>query len=176
MELNVWEEISSQLKQTRLSNITLNVKNKNKKNFEKALSSTNFQKPQLLSQSVHPFLLLTLYLPRYLYLLLMFRAAIFMFHPFSGISHSWKFNLVPGSFPWRMEGKALGSRLVEFDKRELKHQTLQVPRTPTRCIFAAGQPLRMSRRFWAAVTDFKTRVFRLKPEVQKRERVKIVNI
>ena len=33
-------------------------------------------------------------------------------------------------------------------------------------IFAAWQPLRMSRRSWNAVTDFKTRVLRLKPEVQ----------
>ena len=50
--------------------------------------------------------------------------------------------------------------------RELKHQTLLVPPTPTGSIFAAWQPLRMSRRSWAAVTDFKTRVLRLKPEVQ----------
>ena len=50
--------------------------------------------------------------------------------------------------------------------RELKHQTILVPRTPTGSIFAAWQPLRMSRRSWAAVTDFKTRVLRLKPEVQ----------
>ena len=50
--------------------------------------------------------------------------------------------------------------------RELKHQTFLVPRTPTGSIFAAWQPLRMSRRSWAAVTDFKTRVLRLKPEVQ----------
>ena len=41
-----------------------------------------------------------------------------------------------------------------------------VPRTPTGSIFAAWQPLRMSRRSWVAVTDFKTRVLRLKPEVQ----------
>ena len=41
-----------------------------------------------------------------------------------------------------------------------------VPRTPTGSIFAAWQPLRMSRRSWARVTDFKTRVLRLKPEVQ----------
>ena len=50
--------------------------------------------------------------------------------------------------------------------RELKHQSFLVPRTPTGSIFAAWQPLRMSRRSWAAVTDFKTRVLRLKPEVQ----------
>ena len=50
--------------------------------------------------------------------------------------------------------------------RELKHQTFLVPPTPTGSIFAAWQPLRMSRRSWAAVTDFKTRVLRLKPEVQ----------
>ena len=50
--------------------------------------------------------------------------------------------------------------------RELKHQTILVPRTPTGSIFAAWQPLRMSRRSWVAVTDFKTRVLRLKPEVQ----------
>ena len=50
--------------------------------------------------------------------------------------------------------------------RELKHQTLLVPRTPTGSIVAAWQPLRMSRRSWAAVTDFKTRVLRLKPEIQ----------
>ena len=50
--------------------------------------------------------------------------------------------------------------------RELKHQTILVPRTPTGSIFAAWQPLRMSRRSWAAVTDLKTRVLRLKPEVQ----------
>ena len=37
---------------------------------------------------------------------------------------------------------------------------------PTGSIFATWQPLRMSRRSWAAVTDFKARVFRLKPEVQ----------
>ena len=49
---------------------------------------------------------------------------------------------------------------------ELKHQTFLVSRTPTGSIFAAWQPLRMSRRSWAAVTDFKTRVLRLKPEVQ----------
>ena len=41
-----------------------------------------------------------------------------------------------------------------------------VPRTLTRSIFAAWQPLRMSRRSWAVGTDFKTRVLRLKPEVQ----------
>ena len=52
------------------------------------------------------------------------------------------------------------------DSGELKHQTFLVPRTPTGSIFAAWQPLRMSRRSWAAVTDFKTRVLRLKPEVQ----------
>ena len=50
--------------------------------------------------------------------------------------------------------------------RELKHQTFLVSPTPTGSIFAAWQPLRMSRRSWAAVTDFKTRVLRLKPEVQ----------
>ena len=50
--------------------------------------------------------------------------------------------------------------------RELKQQTFLVPRTPTGSIFATWQPLRMSRRSWAAVTDFKARVFRLKPEVQ----------
>ena len=50
--------------------------------------------------------------------------------------------------------------------RELKHQTFLVPRTPTGSIFAAWQPLRISRRSWASVTDFKTRVLRLKPEVQ----------
>ena len=55
------------------------------------------------------------------------------------------------------------------NNRKLKHQTFLVPRTPTGSIFAAWQPLRMSRRSWAAVTDFKTRVLRLKPEVQKRE-------
>ena len=33
-------------------------------------------------------------------------------------------------------------------------------------ILAAWQPLRMSRRSWAGVMDFKTRVLRLKPEVQ----------
>ena len=49
--------------------------------------------------------------------------------------------------------------------RELKHQTFLVPRTPTGCIFAAWQLLRLSRRSWAAVRDFKTRVLRLKPEV-----------
>ena len=49
---------------------------------------------------------------------------------------------------------------------ELKHQMFLVSRTPTGSIFAAWQPLRMSRRSWAAVTDFKTRVLRLKPEVQ----------
>ena len=49
---------------------------------------------------------------------------------------------------------------------ELKHQMFLVTRTPTGSIFAAWQPLRMSRRSWAAVTDFKTRVLRLKPEVQ----------
>ena len=64
-----------------------------KTNFEKVLGSTNFQKSQLLSQLVHPFLLLNLYLPRYL-----FQAVIFMFHPFSGIFNSWKFNLVPRNF------------------------------------------------------------------------------
>ena len=50
--------------------------------------------------------------------------------------------------------------------RELKHQTFLVPRTPTGSIFAAWQPLRMSRPSWLAVTDFKTRVLGLKPEVQ----------
>ena len=50
--------------------------------------------------------------------------------------------------------------------RELKHQTFLVPRTVTGSSFAAWQSLRMSRRCWAAVTDFKTRVLRLKPEVQ----------
>ena len=50
--------------------------------------------------------------------------------------------------------------------RERKHQTFLVPRTPTGSIFAAWQPLRMSRRSWVAVTDFKTRVLWLKPEVQ----------
>ena len=53
--------------------------------------------------------------------------------------------------------------------KELKHQTFLVPGTPTGSICAAWQPLRISRRSWAAVTDFKTRVLRLKPEVQKRE-------
>ena len=52
------------------------------------------------------------------------------------------------------------------DNRELKHQAFLVPRTPTGSIFPAWQPLRMSRRSWAEVTDFKTRVLRLKPEVQ----------
>ena len=47
---------------------------------------------------------------------------------------------------------------------ELKHQAFLVTRTPTGSIFAAWQPLRMSRRSWAAVTVFKTRVLRLKPE------------
>ena len=50
--------------------------------------------------------------------------------------------------------------------RELKHQTFLAPRTPTGRIFAAWQLLRMSKRSWAAVTDFKTRVLRLKPVVQ----------
>ena len=36
---------------------------------------------------------------------------------------------------------------------------------PTGSIFAARQPLCMSRRSWVMVTDFKTRVLRLKPEV-----------
>ena len=36
---------------------------------------------------------------------------------------------------------------------------------PTGSIFAAWQPLCMSRRSWVMVTDFKTRVLRLKPEV-----------
>ena len=36
---------------------------------------------------------------------------------------------------------------------------------PTGSIFAAWQPLSMSRRSWVMVTDFKTRVLRLKPEV-----------
>ena len=49
-----------------------------------------------------------------------------------------------------------------FDNRELKQQTVLVPRK----YFAAWQPLRMSRRSWNAVTDLKTRVLRLKPEVQ----------
>ena len=53
--------------------------------------------------------------------------------------------------------------------RELKHQTFLVPRTLTGSIIAARQLPRMSRSSWAAVTDFKTRVLRLKPEVQKRE-------
>ena len=52
------------------------------------------------------------------------------------------------------------------ENRELMHQTFLIPRTRTGSIFAAWQPLRMSRRSWAAVTDFKTRVRRLKPEVQ----------
>ena len=46
---------------------------------------------------------------------------------------------------------------------ELRHQTFLVPRTPTGSIFAAWQPLRMSRHSWAAE---RTRVLRLKPEVQ----------
>ena len=50
--------------------------------------------------------------------------------------------------------------------RGLKHQTFLVPRTPTGSIFAAWQPLRMWRRSWVEVTYFKTRVFRLKLEVQ----------
>ena len=50
--------------------------------------------------------------------------------------------------------------------RELQHQTFLVPRTPTGSIFAARQSLRMSRRSWAVVADFKTRVLRLKPEVK----------
>jgi len=50
--------------------------------------------------------------------------------------------------------------------RELKHQTFLVPRTQTRRIFAAWQPLGMSRRSWVVVTDFKTQVLRLKAEVQ----------
>ena len=50
--------------------------------------------------------------------------------------------------------------------RELKYQMFMVPRTPTGSIFAAWQPLRMSRRSWAAVMGFKTRVLTLKPEVQ----------
>ena len=49
---------------------------------------------------------------------------------------------------------------------ELKHQTFLEPRTPTGSIFAAWQPLRTSRRSWAAVTDFNARVLTLKPEVQ----------
>ena len=49
---------------------------------------------------------------------------------------------------------------------ELKHQTFLEPGTPTESIFAAWQPLRMSRRSWAAVTDFNARVLTLKPEVQ----------
>ena len=36
---------------------------------------------------------------------------------------------------------------------------------PTGSIFAAWQPLCMSRRSWVMVTDFKMRVLRLKPEV-----------
>ena len=52
------------------------------------------------------------------------------------------------------------------DTRGLKHQTFLVPRTPTGSIFAAWQPLRMWRRSWVEVTYFKTRVFRLKLEVQ----------
>ena len=51
-------------------------------------------------------------------------------------------------------------------RRKLKHQTFLEPRTSTGSIFAAWQPLRMSKRSWAAVTDFNTRVLTLKPEVQ----------
>ena len=59
------------------------------------------------------------------------------------------------------------SLIVEqFQGNYLKHQTFLIPQTPTGSTFAARQPLRMSRRSWAAVTDFKTRVLRLKPEVQ----------
>ena len=50
--------------------------------------------------------------------------------------------------------------------RELNHQTFLVPQTPTGSIFAAWHPLCMTSRSWAAVTEFKTRVLRLKPEVQ----------
>ena len=50
--------------------------------------------------------------------------------------------------------------------RELNHQTFLVPQTPTGNIFAAWHPLCMTSRSWAAVTEFKTRVLRLKPEVQ----------
>ena len=86
---------------------------------------------------------------------------------------------MPGErkFHWHVSTQWLGrpqlcpwwrciSRLWRLDNRELKHQTFLVPRTPTGTIFAAWQPLRTSRRSWAAVTDFKTRVLRLKPEVQ----------
>ena len=52
------------------------------------------------------------------------------------------------------------------DIRELKPQMFLVPRTPTGSIFAAWQPLRLSRRSWVAATDFKTRFLRLKQEVQ----------
>ena len=58
--------------------------------------------------------------------------------------------------------------LIAVINRELKHQTVLVPRTPTGSIFAARQPLRMWRLSRAAVTGFETRVLRLKPEVQIR--------
>ena len=87
------------------------------------LGSTNFQKPQLLSQLVHPFLLLNFYLPRYSYLSLVFRAVIFMFHPFSGISHSRKFKLVPRNFPLENGRKSPGNEIGGvWEIRELKHR------------------------------------------------------
>ena len=85
------------------------------------LGSTNFQKPQLLSQLVHPFLLLNFYLPRYSYLSLVFRAVIFMFHPFSGISHSRKKKLVPRNFPLENGRKSPGNEIGGvWEIRELK--------------------------------------------------------
>ena len=87
------------------------------------LGSTNFQKPQLLSKLVHPFLLLNFYLPRYSYLSLVFRAVIFMFHPFSGISHSRKFKLVPRNFPLENGRKSPGNEIGGvWEIRELKQR------------------------------------------------------
>ena len=67
---------------------------------------------------------------------------------------------------WRHKKLNLWNYGICRDIRELKHQTFLVPRTLAGSIFSAWQPLRMSRRSWVAATDFKTRVLRLKPEVQ----------
>ena len=67
---------------------------------------------------------------------------------------------------WNESEKLCKVTVVPIIIRELQHQTFLVPRTPTGSIFAARQSLRMSRRSWAVVADFKTRVLRLKPGAQ----------
>ena len=114
------------VKQTCLSSIISSVKNNRNKLWKSVWQHKWFQKPPLLSRSVHPFLLLNLYLPRYSYLSLVFRAVIFMFHPFSDIFHSWKFNLVPRNFPLENGRKSPGNEIGGvWEIRELKQRRRQ---------------------------------------------------